>query len=106
MALTGTENVEYVAVVLQNIKYIITAGIKVRYTDPLTSAAQSLTTDNNTTISTIAAAFNVDVASLADGLEVVTPDKGLFRLNTSINVTAIKQEMVGGRSILDSCHEA
>lgn len=94
--LTGTENVEYVAVVLQNIKYIIAAGIEVRYTDPVTSAAQTLTTDNNTTISTIAAAFNVDVASLADGLEVVTPGKGLFRLNTSINVTAIKQEMSAG----------
>lgn len=96
LTLTGTENVEYVAVVLQNIKYIITAGIEVRYTDPLTSAAQTLTTDNDTTISTIAAAFNVDVASLADRLEVVTAGKGLFRLNTSINVTAIKQAMSAG----------
>ena len=96
LTLTGTENVEYVAVVLQNIKYIISTGIDVRYTDPRTSASQTLTTDNNTTLSTIAAAFKVDVAALADGLEVMTLGKGLFRLNTSINVTAIKQEMSAG----------
>ena len=95
VTLTGTENVEYVAVVLQNIKYIITAGIEVKYTDPLTSAVKTLTTDNNTTLASIAASFNVDVASLADGLQVVTAGKGLFRLNTSINLTAIKQVMSG-----------
>lgn len=94
--LTGTENVEYVAVVLQNIKYIINTGIEVSYTDPATSASQTLTTDNNTTLSTIAAAFKVDVAALADGLKVITFGKGLFRLNTSINVTAIKQAMAAG----------
>jgi len=96
VTLTGTENVEYVAVVLQNIKYIITAGIEVKYTDPLTSAVKTLTTDNNTTLASIAASFNVDVASLADGLQVVTAGKGLFRLNTGINVTAVKQGMSAG----------